>query len=67
MSKGFLGGLLKGRSKKLGLALGGGGAKGSVHIGALRAFAEEGITFDVVAGTSIGSIVGYILKRTCRR
>lgn len=60
MSKGFLGGLLKGRSKKLGLALGGGGAKGSVHIGALRAFAEEGITFDVVAGTSIGSIVGCL-------
>ena len=44
--------------KKLGLALGSGGAKGMAHIGALRAFEENGIEFDVVAGASIGSIVG---------
>ena len=44
--------------KKLGLALGSGGAKGMAHIGAIRAFDEEGISFDVVTGTSIGSIVG---------
>lgn len=42
----------------LGLALGSGGAKGFAEIGALRAFEENGITFDVVAGTSIGSVVG---------
>lgn len=43
---------------KLGLALGSGGAKGYAHIGILKAFEENGIEFDVVAGTSIGSIVG---------
>ena len=43
---------------RIGLALGSGGLKGFAHIGALKAFDEEGITFDVVAGTSIGSIVG---------
>lgn len=51
--------LFKGKKqKKLGLALGSGGVKGLAHIGALRAFEEEGIHFDFVAGTSIGSIVG---------
>lgn len=43
---------------KLGLALGSGGAKGLAHIGALKALEENGIEFDCVAGTSIGSIVG---------
>ncbi|MBP5372872.1 MAG: patatin-like phospholipase family protein [Clostridia bacterium] len=43
---------------RIGLALGSGGAKGFALIGALKAFEEEGIKFDVVAGTSIGSIVG---------
>ncbi len=54
-----------GRKKKikLGLGLGGGGAKGSAHLGALRAFEEEGIEFDVVAGTSIGSIVGGLYAK----
>ncbi len=46
------------KPKKLGLALGSGGAKGSALIGALKAFEEEGIKFDMVAGTSIGSIIG---------
>lgn len=43
---------------KLGLALGSGGAKGLAHIGALKAFEENGIEFDYIAGTSIGSIIG---------
>lgn len=43
---------------KIGLALGSGGAKGVALIGALKAFEEENIKFDLVAGTSIGSIVG---------
>ena len=43
---------------KLGLALGSGGAKGFAELGALKAFEENGIEFDVIAGTSIGSIVG---------
>lgn len=45
-------------TKKLGLALGSGGAKGMAHIGALRAFEEEGIKFNVISGCSIGSIIG---------
>lgn len=48
----------KPKKLKLGLALGSGGAKGMVHIGALKAFEENGIEFDIIAGTSIGSIVG---------
>ena len=43
---------------KIGLALGSGGAKGFAHLGALKAFEENGIEFDIVAGTSIGSVVG---------
>ena len=43
---------------KIGLALGSGGAKGFAHLGALKAFEENGIEFDVIAGTSIGSVVG---------
>lgn len=41
-----------------GVAFGSGGAKGAALIGALKAFEQRGITFDVVAGTSIGSFVG---------
>ncbi len=51
------------KNKKLGLGLGGGGAKGSVHLGVLRAFEEEGIKFDVVVGTSIGSLIGALYAR----
>ena len=43
-----------------GLALGSGGAKGTAHLGALKAFEEVGVTFDVIAGASIGSIVGAL-------
>ena len=43
---------------KLGLALGSGGAKGFAELGALYAFEQQGIKFDVIAGTSIGSILG---------
>lgn len=43
---------------KLGLALGGGGAKGYFHIGALQALKENKISFCAVSGTSIGSIIG---------
>lgn len=47
--------------KKVGLAFGGGGARGFALIGVVRAFEEEGIKFDYIAGTSIGSIVGAML------
>ncbi len=45
---------------KIGLALGGGGARGFAHIGALKAFEENEIEFDFVAGTSVGSLVGAL-------
>lgn len=45
---------------RVGLALGGGGARGFVEIGALKAFYEHGIKFDVCVGTSVGSIVGAL-------
>ncbi|MEZ5811607.1 MAG: patatin family protein [Rhizobiaceae bacterium] len=40
------------------LALGGGAARGWAHIGVLRAFDEAGIRIDMIAGTSIGALVG---------
>ncbi|KPQ11948.1 MAG: NTE family protein [Saliniramus fredricksonii] len=46
---------------KIGIALGGGAARGWSHIGVLRVLAEEGIVPDMVAGTSIGAVVGGCL------
>lgn len=46
------------KKKKIGIALGGGGARGLAHIGVLRALRDFGIEPDYVAGTSMGSIVG---------
>ncbi len=43
---------------KIGLALGGGVARGWAHIGVLRALEREGIIPDVICGTSIGALVG---------
>ena len=44
--------------KKLGLALGSGGARGSAHVGVLRVLEENGIRPDVIAGASMGAEVG---------
>jgi NTE family protein len=41
---------------RVGLALGGGGVRGFVHLGVLKALEEQGIYMDVVTGTSAGSI-----------
>jgi NTE family protein len=43
---------------KVGVVLGGGGAKGAAHIGVLKYLEEMGIPVDYVAGTSMGSIIG---------
>mgnify|MGYP000382545931 CR=1 FL=1 len=45
---------------KVGLALGGGGAKGGAHIGVLRVLERENIPVDFIAGTSIGSVIGAL-------
>jgi len=46
------------RRPVIGLALGGGAARGFAHIGILRTLAANGIVPDVVVGTSIGAVVG---------
>lgn len=49
---------LTAQRKKVGVVLGGGGAKGVAHIGVLKVLEEAGIPIDYVAGTSMGAIVG---------
>jgi NTE family protein len=43
---------------KIGISLGGCGAKGYAHIGVLKTFKQYGIECEVVAGTSIGAVIG---------
>jgi NTE family protein len=45
---------------RIGLALGGGGARGFAHIGVIKMLEASGIHPDVVAGTSAGSVVGAL-------
>ncbi|STR46001.1 patatin-like phospholipase family protein [Iodobacter fluviatilis] len=45
---------------KIGLALGGGAAKGFAHIGVIKMLEANGIVPDVVSGTSAGSVVGAL-------
>ena len=54
---------------KIGLALGGGGARGAAEVGVLKILEREGIHFDLVAGTSIGSVIGgfYCLGATAEQ
>ncbi|MFI5182482.1 MAG: patatin-like phospholipase family protein [Thermoanaerobaculia bacterium] len=51
---------------KVGLALGGGGARGFAEIGVLRVLEQEKIPIDVVIGTSVGSLVGALYADTGR-
>ena len=48
---------------KLGIYLKGGGAKGAFQAGVIKALTERGLTFQVIAGTSIGAVNGYFLGR----
>ena len=45
---------------KLGLALGGGAARGFAHIGVIKALEAQGIVPDIVVGTSAGAVVGAL-------
>lgn len=47
-------------NKKVGLVLGGGGARGWAHVGVLRALEEHDVPIHCVAGTSIGALIGAI-------
>jgi NTE family protein len=61
-------GYFGGRSPKIGLALGGGGARGGIHIGVLKALEDNKIPIHCIAGTSIGAIIGgfYALSPDAR-
>ena len=52
--------LAKLRERKVGLALGGGAARGLAHIGVLVVLEKEGIPIDVIAGTSAGAAIGAL-------
>ena len=46
------------KNLKIGLALGGGGARGACHIGVLKSLERNGIIPDIISGTSAGSMIG---------
>lgn len=48
------------RPLRVGLALGGGGARGFAEIGVLRVLEQEKVPIDLVVGTSVGSLVGAL-------
>jgi len=50
--------------KKIGLALGGGGAKGLAHIGVIKVLEMAGFKISYIAGTSMGALVGGIYAAT---
>ncbi len=50
--------------KKIGLALGGGAARGLAHIGVLEALEQSAIPVDMIAGTSMGAIIGAFYSYT---
>jgi NTE family protein len=53
---------------RVGLALGGGAARGLAHLGILRVLEEEGIAIGAIAGTSMGALIGgvYALRPDAR-
>lgn len=52
------------KTKKVGLALGGGGARGLAHVGVIKALERAGIKIDFIAGTSMGALVGGFYAAT---
>jgi NTE family protein len=46
------------RNPKIGLALGGGGAKGGAHVAVLEYLEDMGVRIDMIAGSSIGALIG---------
>ncbi|HXI01539.1 MAG TPA: patatin-like phospholipase family protein [Candidatus Saccharimonadales bacterium] len=57
------------RSFSVGVAMGGGAARGLAHIGVLKALQDQGVPIDIVAGTSIGALVGgaFAILKDARR
>ena len=52
------------KKKTIGLALGGGGARGAAHIGVLQVLHASGIRFDYITGTSAGAVIGAMYAAT---
>jgi NTE family protein len=50
------------RGIRIGLALGGGAARGMAHLGVLKALEQNGIIVDMIAGTSAGAMTGTLLS-----
>jgi predicted acylesterase/phospholipase RssA/CRP-like cAMP-binding protein len=48
------------RGVRIGVALGGGAARGMSHLGVLKALEEQGIVVDMIAGTSAGAMTGVV-------
>jgi predicted acylesterase/phospholipase RssA/CRP-like cAMP-binding protein len=48
------------RGVRVGVALGGGAARGMAHLGVLKAFERSGLVIDMVAGTSAGAMTGIL-------
>ncbi|MCF7873321.1 MAG: patatin-like phospholipase family protein [Candidatus Omnitrophica bacterium] len=46
------------KKKKIGLVLGGGGARGLAHIGVIRQLEKAGIVPDIIVGASMGAVIG---------
>ena len=52
------------KSANIGVALGAGGARGLTHIGVLRGLLKHGVSIDILAGSSIGAVVGAMYAAT---
>ena len=52
--------VLSASTPAIGIALGGGFARGIAHIGVLKVLEEEGIPVQIVAGTSVGALIGAV-------
>jgi NTE family protein len=48
------------RGVRIGVALGGGAARGMAHLGVLKVLEQEGIVIDLIAGTSAGAMTGVL-------
>ena len=48
------------RGRQVGIAFGGGSIHGMAHVGVLKALTEKGLTFQFIAGTSAGAIIGVL-------
>jgi NTE family protein len=51
---------VQGNQPKIGLALGAGGARGFAHVGVLQVLEKMGVQVDMIAGSSMGSLVGAL-------